>query len=990
MKNNYSRLVIIALITIIVLLYALTVKGYAAGLPAALQETVTGVVTDEKGMPLPGVTVTVKGINRGTATNLDGKYEIAVDAQGTLVFSFMGFKKAEVAVAGRREINISLAEDITALDEVEINAGYYNTTRRESTGNISRVTAEEIELQPVVSPLQALQGRMAGVEVVPGGSHPGMAPTIRIRGINSLREEGNYPLYIIDGVPINATPVETSSLAGYTGIDPLSNLDLNNIESIEVLKDADATAIYGSRGANGVVLITTKSGAGMGAGLEAIFYYGTATAPGRLDLLNTQEYLDLRRRAFENDELEPTEWDAYDLVLWDQERYTDWQEFLIGGTAETTNANLTFSGGNETTSFRVGGSYFNRGTIFPGSYNYNKMNGNFNLSHHSRNNKFNLQLYTNYGRDDNKLVGTVDFSAGTLFLPPNAPSLFNEDGSLHWEEWGAAGLSNPLQGYFNNTITQTNNLISNVALSYELFSGLQFKTSLGYTYYDLQELRKQPKRSYNPSGANTNNSSHIKSNRSSWIAEPQFHFNQSFGNLNMESLIGATFQENENSIERFQAIGYVTEALIGNIAAAERIAFPSRESSEYRYIALFSRLGFNWDKKYFLNLTGRRDGSSRFGPSNRFANFGAIGAAWIFTEEGFIENNLPFLSFGKLRGSYGTTGNDQIGDYGFLDAYEATRGPGGLYPTALANPDYSWEVNKKLEGGIDLGFFEDRLRLGLSHYQNRSSNQLVGYPLPFITGFSSVQANLPATVENTGWEVEFSSLNIENSNFRWESSFNISFPKNELVSYPNIEQSSYANTYKVGHPLNISLLYDYTGLDPETGFYTVRDVNEDGRYDYHDMVVIKDRNREFYGGLSNNLNYRDFSLQFLWEFVKQEGRISDFDTSYPSNMLSVVLEEDGGYQKISQSFEAATAFYNAYHSPFPFRDASFIRLKTLSLSYEVPDNLTEKIGVKNFRFFLHGQNLLTFTSFDAIDPENPDSATPGNLKTITGGLAINL
>ncbi len=989
MKNNYSRFTTIALITIILFLFAFTLSGYAAAKETYFQTTISGKVVDENGLPIPGVAVNIKDHNKGTITNLNGFFTLEVAADAILVFSYLGFKKQEVPVNGRSQIDVSLTRDVTALDEVQINAGYYNTTRRESTGNISRVTAEEIELQPVVSPLQALQGRMAGVEIIPGGSHPGMAPTIRIRGTNSLRQEGNYPLYIIDGVPINATPVETSSLAGYTGIDPLSNLDLNNIQSIEVLKDADATAIYGSRGANGVVLITTKKNPGVGSLIEARFYYGTATAPGRLDLLNTEEYLDIRRRAFENDGVEPTERNAYDLLLWDQERYTDWQEFLIGGTAETTNANLTFSGGNETTSFRVGGSYFTQGTIYPGDYDYNKISGHLSLNHRSGDNRLNLQLSTNYGRDDNQLVGNVGFNANTLLLPPNAPALFNDDGSLHWEEWGAAGLNNPLQGYFNQSSTQTNNFISNVALSYVFLPGLQFKTSVGYTYYDSQELRKQPRRSYNPTATNTHNSYHINSDRSSWIIEPQLHFNQSYGNFNIQSLVGATFQDSNNNLESFQGIGYATEALIGNIGAAERITFAHQDNSKYRYTALFSRIGFDWDKKYFLNLTGRRDGSSRFGPNNRFANFGAIGAAWIFSEENFIENKLAFLSFGKFRGSYGTTGNDQIGDYGYLDAYEATMGPGGLYPTALANPNYSWEVNKKLEGAIDLGFLKDRLRLGISYYQNSSSNQLVGYPLPYVTGFSSVQANLPATVENRGWEVDFSSLNIESPNFRWESSFNVSFPKNELLSYPDIEQSSYANTYKVGHPLNIALLYEYTGLDPETGFYTVRDINEDGRFDYNDRVVIKDRNRDFYGGFNNNISYKNLSVQFLLEFVKQEGTISSFNTGQPYNLLHLVLEDGGQYQRISQSYGARTAFNYALYSAFPYSDASFVRLKNFSLAYDLPGNFNRNIGLKNFRLFMHGQNLLTLTSFDAIDPEQQTSVGIGNLKTITGGLSVN-
>ena len=997
MKNNYGRFKLIVLISLILLLFAITLQASAGNTLYFMelkvpQKEIKGTVTDQKGIPLAGVSVYIEEKSLGTVTNEEGEYALRAAPGDTLLFSYLGFKPVEILLEQQDYVNVEMEEDISSLGEVEINAGYYNTTRRESTGNISKVTAEEIELQPVVSPLQALQGRMAGVEITSGGVSPGAASTIRIRGTNSLRTDGNYPLYIIDGVPISSISIESSSLLSQPGIDPLNNLDVNNIESIEVLKDADATAIYGSRGANGVVLITTRKGTDMGTGLETRFYYGVATVPARLDLLNTQQYLDIRRRALENDEVEPTENNAYDLVLWDQDRYTDWQEFLFGGTAETTNANLTFSGGSKTTSFRLGGSYYDQGTVFPGDYNYRKVTGNINLNHQSRDNKFNMNLSANYGTDVNNLVGNVSFNANTIFLPPNAPAIFNEDGDLNWEDWGVAGLDNPLQGFFNNSTTQTNNLISNVGLSYEFLPGLQFKTSLGYTYYNSAELRKQPRRSYNPADATSNRSSHLSANRSSWIVEPQFIYEESIDKLNIQALIGATFQENSNLRESFQGSGYASEALIGNIGAAEDIINASRGNTEYRYAAIFSRLGFDWDKKYFINLTGRRDGSSRFGPNNRFANFGAVGAAWIFSDENFMQSTFPFLSFGKLRGSYGTTGNDQIGDYGYLDAYEATRGPGGLYPTGLANPDYSWEINKKLEGGIELGFFKDRFRFSLSRYQNRSSNQLVGYPLPYTTGFTSVQANLPATVENSGWEITFNSLNVDHDNFRWETSFNISLPKNELISYPDIEQSSYANTYRVGHPLNISLLYEYTGLDPETGLYTIRDVNEDGRYDYQDWVVIHDRNREFYGGVSNNLSYKNFSLQFFLEFVKQEGSLTSFSAGTISNSMVEVLSSvdgQGPYQQISQSLASRTASRNALNTIFPIRDASYVRLKTLSLAYNLPRNLIETIGMRNAKVFLHGQNLITASSYDGLDPENPYSVAIGNLRTITGGLEIN-
>ncbi len=994
MKNNYSRLKWVALIIVGGILLFLAKSATAANLrsPLLLQQIVSGKVIDHNGIPIPGVTVSLKGTSRGTPTNLDGQYSVTASENAILVFSFVGYKTHEEQVINQAVINVQLEEDIASLGEVEINAGYYNTSRRESTGNISRVTAEEIELQPVVSPIQALQGRMAGVEIISGGVNPGTASTIRIRGTNSIREEGNYPLYIIDGVPINSIPVESSSILSSAGIDPLNNLDVNNIASIEILKDADATAIYGSRGANGVVLITTKKGIGTGTGLDARFYYGVATVPRRLDLLNTKEYLDIRRSAFENDGEESNEYNAYDLVLWDQDRYTDWQEFLFGGTSETTNANLTFSGGSETTSFRLGGSYFTQGTVFPGDYDYKKVTGNLNLNHRSQDNKFNLSLALNYGIDVNDLVGNVSFNASTIFLPPNAPAIFNEDGSLNWKDWGAAGLDNPLQGYFNSSTTQTNNLISNVGLSYEFLPRLKFKTSLGYTTYNSAELRKQPRRSYNPSDATSNKSSHLSSNRSSWIVEPQLIYDQTFNKLNIEALIGATFQENKSIRERFQGNGYASEALIGNIGAAESIINAVRENTEYRYTALFSRLGLNWNKKYYLNLTGRRDGSSRFGPNNRFANFGAIGGAWIFSEESFMKKAFPFLNFGKLRGSYGITGNDQIGDYGYLDAYEATRGPGGLFPTGLANPDYSWEINKKLEGGIELGIFKDRIRLSISRYQNRSSNQLVGYPLPYITGFTSVQANLPATVENSGWEVTFNSLNVDHDNFSWDTSFNISFPKNQLIRYPDIEQSSFANTYRVGHPLDIALLYEYTGLDPDTGFYTIRDVNDDGSYDYQDRVIIQDRSREFYGGLNNSLTYKNFSLQFLWEFVKQEGSLTSFSYGTINNSTDIVLSSvdgQGPFQTPSQSSSSRNAYNYALNTTFPIRDASYLRLKNLSLAYSLSPKLTENVGVKKCRLFLHGQNLITATSYDGIDVESPYSAGIGNLRTITGGLELN-
>ncbi|WP_370629893.1 SusC/RagA family TonB-linked outer membrane protein [Zunongwangia sp. SCSIO 43204] len=989
MKNNYSCHIYVALIIIGGILLFLPKAAHAANPTPLLlqQQQITGTVTDQNGLPIPGVSIILKDTKRGVVTNLDGEYHITAPANATLVFSYIGYKTREVPIDGREVINIQLEDDIAALGEVKINAGYYNTTKRESTGNIARVTAEEIENQPVISPLQALQGRMAGVEVTMGGANPGAAATIRIRGTNSLREEGNYPLYIIDGVPISSIPTESNSLLSSSGIDPLNNLNPSNIKSIEVLKDADATAIYGSRGANGVVLITTKSGNKIGTGLEARIYTAISTVPRRLDLLTTPQYLQLRQQAFENEGIDPTVKNAYDLLLWDQDRYTDWQDFVFGGQAQTTNANLSFTGGSENTTYRLGGSYLRQGTIYPADYNYHKITGNLSLNHYSEDQKFNLGTSINYGIDHNELAGNLNLGPSVFLLPPNAPTVFNPDGSLNWEDWSAAGIPNPLEGYFNESNTQTRSFIANIYLSYEILQGLELKTSLGYTNYTTDELRKLPGRSYNPAENPQNRSAHLNTSRTSWIIEPQLLYYSKFGQLEGNFILGATLQAENSSRESLQGTDYATESLIGNLAAAEMIINAQSASTQYRYAALFSRFGFNWDQKYYVNLTARRDGSSRFGPNNRFSNFGAVGVAWIFTEEQFIENQLPFLSFGKLRGSYGSTGNDQIGDYGYLDAYEATRGPGGLYPTSLANPDYSWEVNKKLEAGVELGLLNDRINFSFSWYRNRSSNQLVGYPLPAITGFQTVQANLPATVENRGIEVEFTTYNIRHNNFSWTTSFNLSRQKNELISYPEIEQSSYANVYKVGYPLNIVLNYNYTGVDPETGLYTFQDVNEDGRLDIQDRINIQDRNREFFGGISNDITYKNFHLQFLWEFVKQPGRLSYLNAGRTSNILAFYLSEPN-LQIPTTSYQGSVAYSNALNSSVFNQDGSFLRLKTLAASYNL-EKIAGKLGLQQCQLFLNAQNLITLTSYKGLDPESPvGGSSIGNLRTISGGLQL--
>ncbi|MCK0115250.1 SusC/RagA family TonB-linked outer membrane protein [Gelidibacter sp. F63206] len=959
---------------------------------------VSGKVTDGK-LPVSGANVLIKNTKNGVVTDFDGHYNITAKATDTLLISYLGYTTLTIPIQNRTTINVALQEDATALGEVQINAGYYTTTDRERTGSITRVTAKDIELQPIVSPLEALQGRMAGVEITQRSGIPGAAPRIYIRGQNSLRKSfdnnGNLPLYIVDGMPINSSSLFSLNNLLVTGTDPLNTLNISNIESIEILKDADATAIYGSRGANGVILITTKKKkAGEKTQVEARAYSGISRVSHFVDLLNTPQYLKLRKQAFENDGVVPSQFNAFDLLVWDQDRYTNWQKEFFGRTAFMSNINLSISGGNKYTSYLVGTSSHKQSSVFPGDFSYRKKTFNFNLNHRSHNDKFRLNLTTNYGLDDNDLFSNATFVSIAFTLPPNAPATYNDDGSLNWEN---STWDNPFAALKNDSRATVKNLITNIGIEYQLLDEFTLKANLGYTDLNSEDEILTPIETYDPAIWHrvSNTSRHSLIGRKSWIAEPQLTYTKGFSNHSLDALVGATFQENSSNSLIMIGTGYSNKQLMGNLAAADKISINNNLETRYKYNAVFARLGYNWKSTYFLNLTGRRDGSSRFGPGKQFANFGAIGAAWMFSNEDFIQKKSSFLSFGKLRGSYGITGSDQIGDYRYLDTYQATPGPGGLYPTQLTNPDFSWETNKKLEAALELGFLKDKIRLNTAWFNNRSSNQLVGYPLPAMTGFNLVEANHPATVQNTGWEFELHTDNLKTNDFTWSSSFNLTIPQNKLIRFPHIEETSYRNTYRVGFPLNLKILYNFQGVDPETGLYTIKDVNGDGVYNINDQISVKKLGRQYYGGLQNQINYKNFSLNFLLEFVKQDGYKfmavppGRLGNNLPNQVNLNEHENSSSTQTASQSIFALMAYNNAYNSDFVITDASYVRMKTLSLGYNIPDKLIKSTGLSQFKIFIHAQNLFTLTNYIGLDPHLGAEMNLPALQNITTGVQLN-
>jgi TonB-linked SusC/RagA family outer membrane protein len=973
---------------------------------------VTGKVTDVQGEGMPGVNVIVKsngeakGTIRGTTTEADGKFSIDVQDDDLLVFTSIGYKTVEMTVGNQTTINLTLEEDVLALQEVVVNAGYWEVKGKELTGSIYKVkVANPVQQPPVNNVLSALTGMIPGVYIQQLTGVPGGGFKIQIRGQNSIRAEANDPLYVIDGVPFTSSPLGSPSINRpiTDGGNPLNSINPADIESVEVLKDADATSIYGSLGANGVVLITTKKAQEGKTRLDVNFYTGAGQVANRIDLLNTAQYLEMRNEAFKNDGMQPIPQVDNDITSWDTTRYTDWQNEMFGRTAPVLNARASLSGGARNTRFLISTAYYEEGTAFPGDFLYQRISSHLNLDHTSENERFSASLLATFALDDNDLP-QADGTSSALILPPNAPAAYDEEGNLNWAE---GTFANPFASYIQNYGARTNNLISNLLLRYKVLPGLELKSSTGYTSMRLKEIRTRPKKSFTPFLPFVQEASSTFGDDmvSTWLFEPQAEYKKAIGKGSLTALIGATFRETVNERELLNAEGYSSDAFLENIKAAADVTVLDYGYTQYRYQAFFSRLNFNWDSRYILNITARRDGSSRFGPGRQFALFGAVGAAWIFSNELFY-TRYDFLSFGKLRASYGTTGSDQIGDYQYLDTFTPTYytygGSTGLQPTRLANQQYGWESNKKFEVALELGFLDNRILATTAYYRNRSSNQLVGYSLPLITGFPSIQSNLDAVVQNAGIEAQLTTVNISAPDFSWTTSINYSRPRNKLISYPNIAGSPYAYQFEVGKPLSIQRAIHYTGVDPQTGLYTFEDFDGDGEITTMDAQFLKSITQDFFGGFQNTFHYKRWDLSVFFQFVKQTGRnhMSNILVSPPGWSANQPVDVMNRWQ--TSGDVATVQKFSPGYDPFAFfaalnytnygdgviGDASFIRLKNMYVSYTLPGTWSRKILVQTSKIYLQAQNLLTITSYKGLDPETQSFQHIPPLRVITGGVQL--
>lgn len=908
-----------------------------------------------------------------------------------LEISFIGYETLRIEANSIKK-TVILKNQTKTLQDVEINKGYYTTKQRLNTGSAVQITAKDLEKQPLTNPITALEGLVPGMYIKQGSGVSGSTNTVLIRGRNSLNS-GVAPLYILDGVPFSGTAVDSQVGAGANLIggqangstDPMSVINPADIESITILKDADATAIYGSRGSNGVVLITTKKAKAGTSSFKVNLQRGYGQIVNQMNLLSLNDYLALRRQAFANDNRTPAADSDPDLVLWNQNNGTNYQDMLIGNTAKITDVTASLSAGSTRSSILIGGTYHDELSVLYGGKGYKRGTINLSATTTSADERLKIAIGGNLSFGSNNMPG-ADYTSAVYGMPQNYP-LYDASNNLYWID----SFNNPIatsRQLFKNDNTNIN---VNSNISYRIIDELTFRTNVGYNRIDQTQKFLAGASTLSPIySVPVSSGLYSGSNTQSLIVEPQLDYAKKFGEHTLNLSAGGTWQSTDYENPYFiMATTFASEALLSNFGNAANFTTVKALNSQYKYISFFGRANYNFKEKYIINATIRRDGSSRFGPEKKFGTFGSVGAAWVFSDEDFFKE-MQFLSFGKLRASYGITGNDQIANYGYSDTYTSTTtnygGNPGFYPSRLANPTYSWESNRKFEVALELGFLNDRIHFTPAFYRNRSDNMIVSStPLPAQTGFNSYTTNLDALVQNQGFEMELNVKAVDTKEVKWDLSFNITRTKSKLLSLPTSLNTLYANRYQVGQPISTFTGYHFLGFTD--GVAQFEDKNGDGAITTGltgDYYISGQRDPEYYGGLTSGLTYKRFRLDLLFNFTKQKG-VSP--VAYPGAFGAQLASlTDSPFIPSSTTTSASYASYNRYQlSDALITDASYIRLRNLSLSYTFPQQWVRTVKASQVTVFARGQNLFTITKYKGLDPETQTGILPP-LKIFTAGL----
>jgi TonB-linked SusC/RagA family outer membrane protein len=1003
--------------SILLLFAALTVQ--------AQNRQISGKITDQKdGSPLIGATVTVKGTSISTFTDVNGSFTLSIPANATtLVVSSVGFGNKEVAISDNVIVQLSTSD--ASLSEVVV-VGYGTKIKKDLTGSIARIKGDEVANTPVVNFNQALQGRASGVFVESQSGKVGEGIKVRIRGAGSI-SASNEPLYVVDGVPINST-----SIAG----NALADINFNDVESFDILKDASAAAIYGSRAANGVVLITTKRGKSGKSNVNVNVQYGSNKPTGYRGFLNASQYIDLLREAAINsdniegiDPLDPAQYAGSWLQFaegrltrysghsdWRTvETNTDWEKEAFQDDARTRLVDVNFSGGNEKTKFFLSGGLSDQDGILVGN-NFQRISSRLNLEHDATER---LKVGVNFGlsrtiakrvADDNEFYTPMQIVA----LSPITP-VRNLEGDLY---------DRPVTTYYNplieledsRLIATTYRNLGSAFLSYKILNGLLFRSEFGLDVQTQNEDRFNGSRTI--VGEGTNGYGQVD-----WFRMLNYNTNNYLNYRKLvsdkhdfDATLGMSYQKYKADISQVFGEDFPSSEL-SRLASAGRITGGTSTFDASSILSYFARVNYKLNDRYLLSLSGRIDGSSRFGKENRYGFFPAVSAGWVLSEEAFLSNS-EVVSFLKLRGSWGLTGNaDGFGNFSHLSLYGGAKynNSAALVSQQLANDELKWEKSEQTDIGLDFGFFNNRLSGEVDYYVRNTKDLIYFVPVQGTTGFTSQTVNV-GSMQNKGFEFVLNSTNISRKNLTWNTSLNMSFNKNKVTKLDGDQSiipgndGRYLNSLIVGEAIGVFYGPKFAGADPQNGdalYYledgktTTNDINDAGNF------IVGNPNPDIIAGLNNTVSFQGFELSVLLqgvygnEVMNGAGGFMSASFDWFDNQTSDQLnrwQQPGDITKVPQ---LRLGYGNGIGASSRYvEDASYWRVKNVTLAYNIPAAVTSKLKLRSARFYITGVNLFTFTNYTGWDPEVNTDYRAGNrnqgsdfyaapqIKSLTFGLNV--
>ncbi|HJT74938.1 MAG TPA: SusC/RagA family TonB-linked outer membrane protein, partial [Chitinophaga sp.] len=883
-------------------------------------------------------------------------------------------------------------------------------------GNISQVVFKPIKQVGTSNALMALQGVVPGLQVDQTSGVPGSVISIQLRGRNWVMGIAG-PLIVINGIPyVGSLPVVNlrSSVATQNVNGGISSFNLQmfgEIKSISILKDADATSIYGSRGANGVVLVETVRGKPGKLTLDVTLLRGGGKVANKYNLLGTEEYLSMRKEAFRNDRLTPgkaadTIDYAPDLTVWDQFKYTDWQKELIGKTAIITDLSVALSIGSEQTQVRIGGNYYKETTVFMRDMFYRRAGANIVFDHSSKDSTFKVSSYVIYSADQHYLYNG---SVKAVFTPPNATAAWGEHDSLLWEP----GLSHPYADFLKQYSLAKKNYLISTMVQWKPMKDLAIKANLGISGLTTNEKDKLPIASQNPQlSSNRTGSSSIASKKIwGYIVEPIMEYHLPFLR-NLTVVAGASLQHTATTNNIITGEGYTNDDDLLQLDKAAYFSTNFSNKPEYTYGALFSQLKFQWEGKYITNASLRRDVSSQFGPEKNSGYFWSWGAAWIFSEESFLETHLPWLRFGKLRGSIGLTGSDVVGDNQYLAVWGPNptnnpyQGVQGLSPQAPYNPDFSWERCLKKEIAFDLAFFQGRLQANVSYYRNKSYDQLLQTELPAQLGFPNMLRNSAAEILNTGFEMMVTADVVKSANVQLQLAANLTLPRNKVVAFDGLKQASYYGTLLLNEPVTVVNKLKSDGVGKMDGLYKMKDRDGVSGYNINDYVKVGSLDPKLLAGFQVKFSWKNIALEVVMDFRKQMGlsylhpmMLADLYPGGLSNQSTDLRnrwqqpgDEGKRYQRLS-TLPAGEVNGNKsliINSDLSYSNTSYAKLREVSLYYTLPKELISRLYCNQASLFFIGRNLLTISCYPGGDPEVANVLSLSTLRVLSAGIKLSL